>query len=816
LASWDGTPSAAEFTTLAAALRALVPPVDEPSPTSAPTDGYGRSHRPPRPLTPALLTLVALVTASAAAGVWYWDAYYRVHVEHFANVRARHGLPEGVGRLDAAQVSRRTTSLSLIRHGRRNPVDEVRLVNSDGHTPAPSTYIPTSSLIDLNPLASLDIDNPFASDMMTVTRVSFARDAEGGVLEQTGFGRGGRPVYTLRYASRETAEYKVQGFTRSIRASGIAYLRFRRVDAGPNAGLDERVVFLDAAQQPQPSESGAYGYRVTFDDRGLPREAFPLGPGGEDRPNNYGVFKTVMSRSPLGDIAEMTSVDQKGARVTDRVGIAESRWQYDASGNLTRLAFYDRNGELVATSTLGAARLDMAYDNRGRATSVIFVGADQQPVLGPQRFARKTLQWLTPSTVSSRFYDPKDHRTPVLGLAFEIVDTFDERGLPIEESFRDINGEPTRIENGCSTLQLAHDALGNDVEYRCLNEQRGFTFSTDGWSILRSTYDERGNLVTTDFFDPQDKPGNLRDFHTRLRREYNAFGKISKEIFGDASGAARGTRSGEAAITYTYDRNGNRIEEAYLDEKGRPVAIVGGYAFRRSEFDGKNREVRTSFRSVNGNAVRTNEGYAAIGYEYDDRGFVSASTFFDEAGHPIKTADGYASVRRKRDSDGRVLEISYFDERGTPVVTGRPGSARRRWTYDALGRVVERADYDTTGRPMSNAYGYSTVRFSYDEYGNETGRRLFDTSGGAVTLKVAVDKVTSGSVAADAGFQVGDVIVAYDGQRVDTTYQFANRLELFKGDRRREIRVERGGQTIGLDLRPGRIFGFEIQEKAYP
>jgi hypothetical protein len=198
---------------------------------------------------------------------------------------------------------------------------------------------------------------------------------------------------------------------------------------------------------------------------------------------------------------------------------------------------------------------------------------------------------------------------------------------------------------------------------------------------------------------------------------------------------------------------------------------------RRSDFDGKSREVRTSFRSVEGKAVRNREGYAAIAYEYDDRGYVTNSTFLDEKDHPVNSIDGYASARRKRGSDGKLLEIAYFDERAMPVVSKRPGSGRRRWRYDALGRTIERSEYDTTGRPMMNAYGYSTIRY--------------------------------------AGLRAGDVIVAYDGELVETTYQFANRFELFKGDRRREIRVERGGQIIGLDLLPGRLLGGEIEERAY-
>jgi S1-C subfamily serine protease len=60
--------------------------------------------------------------------------------------------------------------------------------------------------------------------------------------------------------------------------------------------------------------------------------------------------------------------------------------------------------------------------------------------------------------------------------------------------------------------------------------------------------------------------------------------------------------------------------------------------------------------------------------------------------------------------------------------------------------------------------------------------------------------VTKGSVAADAGFRAGDAIPAYDGEAVTTRFDFTNRLELFKGDRRREVRIERGTEIVGLDV----------------
>jgi PDZ domain len=749
-------------------------------------------------------------------GLWYWDAYHRVQLEHFANITKRYGLPQGIDPLAAEQVGRRNVSLALTRHGRRNPVDEVRLVNSSGNEPPPATYFPPSSFGELNPLPvnALDFDNPLRSELMSVTRVTFSRDTLGRILEQSGFSGAGRPVYTLHYGAPDLGEYKTGGFQRLVRASGIAYVRFTRVQSGPNTGLDKEVRFLDSAQLPQPNETGAYGYRFALDERGRIRESVVLGSHSEEQPNKYGLFKTVMFYDTLGNVTEISNFDKNGARVSDRTGVAVARLLYDDAGNPTRVTFYDRSGVPESLPDIGAAGLSVTYDNRGRVTSTTTLGPDGRPVLGRQGYARKTFEWLGPTRASMRFYGADDRRVPALGGAFEITDTWDTRGALIEKTYRDTKGEPTRVENGCSTELLAYDALGNIIEIRCLDEARAPTVSTDGYSILRLTYDDRGNPVTRAYFDREDKPGLQGEFYVSVRREYTAFSKVSKETLLDASGKPRKGRLGYAIGAYSYDRDGNRVQETYLDEEGRPSVIRGGYAGRRLEYDEKNRMIRRTFLAPDGQPSQSDEGYVTVRNEYDERGVLAAQTFLDKNDRPVNMVDGYARARIKRDSRGRLLEVTYFDDRGVPVVSKRPGSVCRRWRYDPLGRVFERSDEDRSGRPMMNAYGYSRLRYSYDEHGRETGRQLFDTAGRSVTFRVGLERVTDASVAADAGFRAGDVIVTYDGEPVATSYDFENRFELFKGDRRREVRVQRGGQVIALDLPPGRMTGLQLVETA--
>jgi S1-C subfamily serine protease len=81
-------------------------------------------------------------------------------------------------------------------------------------------------------------------------------------------------------------------------------------------------------------------------------------------------------------------------------------------------------------------------------------------------------------------------------------------------------------------------------------------------------------------------------------------------------------------------------------------------------------------------------------------------------------------------------------------------------------------------------------------------------------MRVAIDKVRKGSVAADVGLRPGDVILTYAGTAVDSSDQFTTKLELFKGDRGRDLTIARGDRVLTVTIPPGRLVGAELQEIA--
>ena len=815
LGGWRGAPDAPEFEQLVTAIARVVPEKTEITPVAAghPAPYLGKRRHGRR--IPALSAIGLVVLAlGAGAGGWWWDAYYREQAEYFANITRRGGAPEGAGRLTAAQVARRAASFALIRHGRRRPVDELRVVDSTGNMPPGNSYEPPWSLYDFNPLPLRPSSNlaEFNDSAMMIGRITFLTDSNGRVLEENAFTRGGRRAYTLHFTAADVAEYKQEGFSRAVRESGISYLRFTRVLKGPNAGLDERVTYLDSTQRPQPDESGEYGYRLRLDERGVATERIGLGVDGHDHPDAYGVLKEVRAHGALGNLTEASQFDELGALTSGRSGEAILRVKYDEVGNLIGLAVYDTQAQPTLMASLGAFGATFGYDRRGRRTSTAFFGPDGQPFTGRDGFAKQTMEWPSPDRSVTRFFGPNGQAIPNSVGAFEVVDAWDTRGRSIQTTYRDREGMPTRSGLGCSTIRMGYDEAGHVSEWRCFNERNDPILGVAGYASVRLTPDQFGNNLKIELFDAQGKPGVQAESYAASLQEFNQFGNTTKRTYVDANGRPRMSRAGYASATYEYDSKGNQTRESFFDQNGAPTLNVHGVAAVALKYGERGDVKEITYLDKHGSPVRSDRGYATERCESDERRLSQRCSYLDERGRPVKNNDGVARYQSSRNSAGRPLELAFFDERGVPTLTRKPGSSVRRWVYQDGGRVVERSDYDAKGTLMANVYGYATVRYRYDDLGGLMAVEMFDVSRRQLAYSVVVDDVEAGSVAAEAGLRSGDVVLTYDGQRVNSVEEFGRNLELFKGDRARLLTIERKGQAMRLDVAPGRLDGLVLEE----
>ncbi|NOT27996.1 MAG: TIR domain-containing protein [Acidobacteria bacterium] len=760
------------------------------------------------------LVLAAIVLSIALGALWYWDAYHRTIVNYYAHVTTRWGLPDGVGPLARDMVARRSGSIVVVRKGRRHPAHEVRLVDSSGYAPPVGLALAGAAMADLNPIPSkrAELDDAISSDLAQLARVTFTHDGDGNVLEQAGFTRGGRRLYTIHFAAPNLGEYKAEGFGTPVRESGIRYLRYTRIAEGPHAGRNERVEYLDDQRQGAANENGECGYRAVLGDSELAEEIVYLGCDGADHPNDVGALKEVLSRDSFGNVVESSTVNESGVPVASRLGIAVVRLRYDRVGNQIEASLFDERGQPSLVAGLGAAGYTATYDASGRLTGLSLQGPDQKPIVGASGFARQTLDWKSARQALIRFHGVDGGLTRGVEGAPQALVTWDAKGFAVESALLDQKGNSMRGRSGCATNRLQYDDVGNLSEIQCLNERGAPTLSSDGLTHAKFTSDHRGNRVTTAFYNLSGEPGRVGETYAVIHDTYNAAGSLVRETYLSAKGNPIKTREGFAAATFEYDAQGNRTRTEFLDENGQRTNRIDGYSAVRHTFDERRLETATTYVDSNDSIVRGPEGCGTIRYEYDPRGFIERLACWGVDGKPTRGIDGYASARIAWTQAGQILLRTYFDERDQPAVATRLGYAMRRWTYGGS-RLVERSDYDVEGRRTTNAYGYSIVTFQYDEDGEEVSRAVLDTQRRPLDFKVSVDRTKPGSVAADRGFLAGDLLLTYDGQVVSTSFQVTNDLEMHGSDRTRELQVERAGRVLSLNVPPGRLDGLELVER---
>jgi len=754
---------------------------------------------------PVFFWAAVILLILAGAGLGYWDAFYRQHVEYYANVTKRWGLPEGVGRLTDEQVRHRNISLKFIRRGRWGVAHEIRLVNSRGVYPPAFTYYPSVSLVKLDPLAD---------EAISLCRVTFEHP-NGKIMNQSAFNCSDRLLYTLHYAQPNIAEYMVEGFPKAVRESGITHIKFVRPDTGPEEGLDKELHFLDSTGKLRPDHDGTYGYRHTFNASGLPVEWTALGADGQPAVNRVGIAKTTVTYDGQGNITRLLEFGRDNHPVLNSVGFAEIKKSFDPYGNVKELAFFGTDGQLVTSKGLGAAGVTNVYDGQGNIVEFSFFGPDRQLVAGAEGHAKITHLWDEKGRMLESYFGPDGKPVPIFGRIIKISTLWDDRGNPVEQVFFDENDRPILDDNGCAKESTRYDKQGNKIEIACFDEGDKPVRNTIGNARWKGEYDGGNNLVKASYFGPNGEHERYGETYVTIQRQYNPQGNMTEEAYFDVADKPVKNKDGYAKVTYGYDLQGNVIEVLYFDENGRLTERKGGYAKIVRAYDAHGNKIEETKYDVQGKPARGEEGYFKAKYAYDDRGYNTELALFDERDRPTLHKDGYIKRRDKYNDQGQLVETAFFGLKGTPIVLKKYGIAKARITYDARGKLSQIIYFDPNDRLVRHAYGYATIKYSYDELGRETGRKYLDTNGTPVLTRVTVDKVEPDSKSHQVGLQAGDLILSYDGQEVADTRIFLE-LELIKGERPRALNIERDGKVLSLDVLPGRLTGLEIADKVPP
>lgn len=217
------------------------------------------------------------------------------------------GKPQGIAALSTEQRRHRNNSLAFFSRGRFGPVTEIRVVNSRNQYPRELSFAPSFSLSELNPLPT------GMRELAGTVRLSFEyRDDD--LVEQSAYDRNDRPLYRLRYTGRDVAEYRWGAFSREMRESGITHIEFVRPQAGPQAGRNTEVRFMDGLGKARPDRDGSYGFRQTFAEHGLALKAVMLGADLQPAANRAGVASIETTFDQQGNLTSIRNLGADGRR----------------------------------------------------------------------------------------------------------------------------------------------------------------------------------------------------------------------------------------------------------------------------------------------------------------------------------------------------------------------------------------------------------------------------------------------------------------------------------------------------------------------
>lgn len=199
--------------------------------------------------------------------------------------------------------------------------------------------------------------------------------------------------------------------------------------------------------------------------------------------------------------------------------------------------------------------------------------------------------------------------------------------------------EPIFILGGYCGIHIDYDENKREIQRIYLDDSGNPITTLDGYSVIRTKYDEKDNPVKIRYYILED--GDLLP----VRHLHGNFGYNS-----------------------VFDKNGNEIERHFVDENERPTSIVSGVYGKRITYDTDSfRMLTISNLDANGELMADKDGYVTEQIIYDKNGLPTINISLDKNGKPWRRPDNTYGSIDKIDFSQNIIEVYYVDENGTYI-----------------------------------------------------------------------------------------------------------------------------------------------------
>ena len=474
-----------------------------------------------------------------------------------------------------------------------------------------------------------------------------------------------------------------------------------------------------------------------------------------------------------GKVLELMFFDERGEPVLNSEGYSVQKFEYDRYGNETFSAFFDTVGKPTFSKQNRAARVEAKYDRSGNATEISWFDTEGKLTQNASGIARlentydernklvEFRQFAASGQPLGALQDNGLRDAPVVRYQY------DNRGNRIKRMVFSGDGKPTKDHRGVHAELMKYDHRGLQIEIQFLDQNEQLAVHVDGYARKSYLYDSQGNVIEERFFGLNGKPiiPPILNAAT-VKSEFDRNGNMTSVARFGEDGKPILDQNGNHEIRSTFDQWGRLVETRFFGVQKKPTLNNFGFAGYRHKYDSKGNITEIVWFGVQDELVEGESKYAIRRNQYDDRGNLVEGRFFDRNDQLVKNNFGFASFVSEYNERGLETRHCVFDESGKPTV-GKPYLYHCRESgYNERGDHVLDRYYGIDSKLKNNPSGFAELIVHYDDNGNLLRDEYFDQDGSPLTVQVKINSVLNGSVAQQAGTQVGDIILLFDGQPV--------------------------------------------------
>lgn len=325
--------------------------------------------------------------------------------------------------------------------------------------------------------------------------------------------------------------------------------------------------------------------------------------------------------------------------------------------------------------------------------------------------------------------------------------TFDDKGRPLSEYFKDANGQFVGDSDGDSYTIWEYDDI-NDLEILSLyniegnlkirvktirddknrvieqsyiNDKNEYLELERGYSGELYEYDDEENRKIVSFIDSRGKVCNNKEGFAHRISWYDNIGRLIAQKDVTIDGIVHGL------IGFREFIDSEKRECAYYihreDGQGHIISNDNGSVFEYSEDDNKGRTIKNMYLNADKTPLPDKDGDFGLRYEYDDEKRLTIMTCLDESGLPHNNKLGFGIIHSYKNEEGKEIKRMYFTVEGVPItINDLLGCYGLSYEYpnehnNIVGYLNEK------GEIITNSHGYA---YREECLNPETGiRRVF-------------------------------------------------------------------------------------------